>query len=259
MKLKSLLANKNVVTILGAVLIVVVLFAFYKWRVNQAINPISVPYAKVAIGPRTKITNDMIDYVDIQQTALKGNVLINASRDIVNMYTNINTTIPEGGFFYSDLIVKFEDLADSFLIDMPKDSNGNYMVAYNFKVNVESTYGNSIYPGNYVDIYYRTVEGDKVLYGKLASNVKTLAVKDAAGNHVFENITENRQPNQIILAVTDELSSLLRIAESISDSELILVPTNVIYRPDYEQTKDTIVTEVSDEYIRSYIELRKAS
>ena len=259
MKLKSLLSNKNVVTILGAILIVIVLFAFYKWRLNQAINPISVPYAKQAIGPRTKITSDMIDYVDVQQSALKGKVLINATRDIVNMYTNINTTIPEGGFFYSDLIVRFEDLADSFLIDMPKDSQGNYMIAYNFKVNVEKTYGNSIYPGNYVDIYYRTTEGDKVLYGKLASNVKTLAVKDANGNHVFENITENRKPNQIILAVTEELSSLLRVAESIKDSELILVPTNVVYRPDYEETKSTIVTEVTDEDIKGYIEQRKAS
>ena len=259
MKLKNLLANKNVVTILGAVLIVIVLFAFYKWRVNQAINPISVPYAKVAIGPRTQITADMIEYVDVQQSALKGKVLVNAPRDIINMYTNINTTIPEGGFFYSDLIVSFENLADSFLIDMPKDADGNYMIAYNFKVNVEKTYGNSIYPGNYVDIYYRTLDGDKVLYGKLASNVKALAVKDANGNHVFENITENRKPNQIILAVTDELSSLLRVAESIKDSELILVPTNVIYRPDYAETKDSIVTEVTDEDIKGYIEQRQAA
>ena len=38
MKLKNLLANKNVVTIIGAVLIVIVLFAFYKWRVNVAIS-----------------------------------------------------------------------------------------------------------------------------------------------------------------------------------------------------------------------------
>ena len=58
MKLKNLLANKNVVTILGAILIVIVLYAFYMWKVNSAINPISVPYAKVTIGPRTKITND---------------------------------------------------------------------------------------------------------------------------------------------------------------------------------------------------------
>ena len=259
MKLKSLLSNKNVVTILGAILIVIVLFAFYKWRLIQAINPISVPYAKQTIGPRTQITSDMIGYVDVQQSSLKGKVLINASRDIINMYTNINSTIPEGGFFYSNLIVRFEDLADSFLIDMPKDSQGNYMSAYNFKVNVEKTYGNSIYPGNYVDIYYRTTEGDKILYGKLASNVKTLAVKDANGNHVFENITENRKPNQIILAVTDELASLLRVAESIKDSELILVPTNVVYRPDYAETKDTIATEVTDEDIKGYIEQRRAS
>lgn len=258
MKLKSLLANKNVVTILGAVLIVIVLFAFYKWRLNQAISPISVPYAKVAIGPRTQITSDMIGYVDVQQSALKGKVLINAPRDIINMYTNVNTTVPEGGFFYGDLIVRFEDLADSFLIDMPKDGEGNYMMAYDFKVNVEKTYGNSIYPGNYVDIYYRTNDGDKILYGKLASNVKALAVKDANGNHVFENITENRKPNQIILAVTEELSSLLRIAESIKDSELILVPTNIIYRPEYEETKSSIVTEVSDEDIKGYIEQRAA-
>ena len=157
------------------------------------------------------------------------------------------------------MIVRFEDLADSFLIDMPKDKNGNYMTAYNFKVNVEKTYGNSIYPGNYVDIYFRTMEGDKVLYGKLASNVKALAVKDQNGNHVFENITENRKPNQIILAVTDELSSLLRVAESLEDSELILVPTNVLYRPDYEETKNSIVTEVSNEDIKGYIEARSAS
>ena len=251
MKLKNLLANKNVVTILGAVLIVIVLYAFYKWRVNSAINPISVPYAKVTIGPRTQITNDMIGYLDIQQSSMKGNVLTNANTQIVGMYTNVNSTIPEGSLFYDGIIVRFEDLADSFLIDMPKDSEGNYMTAYNFRVNTESTYGNSIYPGNYVDIYYIARDEGKIMYGKLATNVKALAVKDAAGNHVFENITENRQPSQVILAVTDDLSSLLRVAESISDSKLILVPTNATYR--YE-TEDEIIMEVDDAEIKTYIE-----
>ena len=251
MKLKNLLANKNVVTILGAVLIVVILYAFYKWRVNTAINPISVPYAKVTIGPRTKITNDMIGYLDIQQSSIKGSVFYSAERDIINKYTNVNTTIPEGSLFYEGLIVEFKDLADSFLIDMPKDSEGNYLTAYNFKVNTETTYGNSIYPGNYVDIYYIARNEGKIMFGKLATNVKALAVKDAAGNHVFENITENRQPAQIILAVTDELGSLLRVAESISDSKLIIVPTNATYR--YE-TEDEIILEVDDADIKNYIE-----
>lgn len=254
MKLKNLLANKNVVTILGAVLIVIVLYAFYMWRVNSAINPISVPYAKVEIGPRTKITNDMIGYVDIQPSSIKGNIFYSAEHDIINKYTNINSTIPEGCLFYEGLIVRFEELADSFLIDMPKDSDGNYMTAYNFKVDTDSTYGNSIYPGNYIDIYFIRKDANqngKIMYGKLASNVKTLAVKDSSGNHVFENTTEQREPSQIIIAVTEEMSSLLRVAENINDSKLILVPTNASYR--YEST-DEIITEISDEDIRSYIE-----
>ena len=243
MKLKNLLANKNVVTILGAVLIVIVLYAFYKWRVNSAINPISVPYAKVTIGPRTKITDEMIGYLDIQQSSMKGSVLTNKNTQIVGMYTNINSTIPEGSLFYEGVIVRYEELADSFLIDMPKDSEGNYMQAYNFNVNTETSYGNSIYPGNYVDIYFISKIEGKIMYGKLATNVKALAVKTSDGRHVFENINENLQPAQIILAVTDELSTLLRVGESMADSKVIIVPTNATYR--YESA-DEIITEVSD-------------
>ena len=256
MKLKNLLANKNIVTILGAILIVIVLYAFYKWRVNSAINPISVPYAKVTIGPRTKITNEMIGYLDIQQSSMKGQVLTNANTQIVGMYTNVNSTIPEGSLFYEGVIVRYEDLADSFLIEMPKDSEGNYMEAYNFKVNTETTYGNSIYPGNYVDIYFVGNDDGKIMYGKVATNVKALAVKDSSGNHVFENVAENRQPSLVILAVTDELASLLRVAESMNNSKLILVPTNVMYR--YE-SEEEIVTEVNDVDIKAYIEQNRAS
>lgn len=243
--LKNLLANKNVVTILGAVLIVVVLYAFYNWRVSQATSPIRIPYATVAIQPRTEITNDMIGYLEVPQSALKGNVLTNVNTQILGMYTNVNCVIPEGSFFYKDSIVKFAELPDSFLIDIPEN-----MVAYNFKVNTLTTYGNSMYPGNYVDVYFKGVDDTKIILGKLVQNVKILAVKDSNGNHVFENNTEERTPNQIIFAVTEEISGLLRTAEYINDAEIILVPTNVSYR--YET--DQIVTDITSTEIKEYIE-----
>lgn len=254
MKLKSLLANKNVVTIIGAILIVIVLYAFYNWRVNQAIKPISVPYALVTIGPRTEITSDMIGYVDIQESAIKGNVLTNvnnqkAANPILGMYTDVNVTIPAGSLFYKESLVKFEELADSFLISIPDG-----MVAYNFKVNVMSTYGKSIYPGNYVDVYFKGVSGGKIVLGKLVTNVKVLAVKDSKGNHVFENTTEDRIPSIAIFAVTEEMSEILRTAEYIKDAELIIVPTNVSYR--YESSE--IVTEINNEDIKAFIEENRA-
>ncbi len=246
MKLKNLLANKNVVTILGALAIVIVLYLFYNWKVNQAINPISIPYAKVTIGPRTKITSDMIGYVDIQQAALKGDVLTNENTQIVGMYTNINCTIPAGSLFYNETLVRFEELADSFLIDIPDG-----YVAYNYSVSIMSTYGNSIYPNNYVDVYFKGEEDGRIILGKLVQNVKVLAVKDSNGQHVFENTAENRSPSQIIFAVTDEMHELLRTAEYIRNAEIILVPTNVSYK--IEDSKE-IVTEIASEDIKTYIE-----
>ena len=104
MKLKNLLSNKNVVTFLGAILIVIVLYVAYRYAVNKAIHPIRIPYAVVTIGPRTEITSDMIDYLEIQETALRGNVLTNvnntkAANPILGMYTNVNVTIPAGSLF----------------------------------------------------------------------------------------------------------------------------------------------------------------
>ena len=242
MKLKNLLANNNVVTILGAILIVVVLYVFYNWRVNQAINPISVPYAKVAIPPRTRITSDMIGYLDIQQAAMRGNVLTNAESQIIDHYTNVNSKIPEGSLFYGDVVVRKEELADSFMLEIPEG-----MIPYNFRVDVMSTYGNSIYPGNYVNMYFKGVQDEKIVLGKLITNVKVLAVKDSNGNSVFE--ADDRTPSQIIFAVTEEMSRLLRATEYISNAELILVPTTVDIEG--EEKVDTIIT---DEEIKDYIE-----
>lgn len=249
-KLKQILSNKNTVTFIAAILIVLVLYFFYNWRVSQATSPVSIPYAVQTIGPRTKITKDMIGYVEIPQASIKGNVLTNENTQILGMYTNVNSTIPAGSLFYSSLVVKEEELPDSFLIDIEEGT-----VAYNFNVDTKSTYGNSMYPGNYVDVYFKGVDDDGLLMvGKLIENVKILAVKDASGRHVFENTTEERSPSQIIFAVTEEIHLLLRKAEYIKDVEIILVPTNASLNISDEE----VAINVTNETIREYIESRSS-
>ena len=80
-------------------------------------------------------------------------------------------------------------------------------VLYNLSVDTASTYGNSVYPGNYIDIYLKAVNtlseaqiidsqykgrADQVMLGKLLSNVEVLAVKDSSGKAVFQNMDEGR-------------------------------------------------------------------
>lgn len=252
-KLKQILSNKNTVTFIGIILIVLVLYIFYNWRVNMATSPIRVPYAIQTISPRTKITEDMIGYVEITQNAIKGNIYTNAKTQILeqNMYTNVNCMIPAGSLFYVASLVREKELPDAFLINLKEGE-----VAYNFDVSMRSTYGNSMYPGNYVDVYFRYEDesGSKFI-GKLVENVEILAVKDSSGHAVFENTQEERTPAQIIFGVTEEIHYLLRKAEYISESDeesIILVPTNVSLSLDEgEKAAITVTSETLKQYIES--------
>ena len=247
-KLKKILSNKNTVTVIAALLIVLVLYFFYNWRLNQATSPIKVPYANQTINPRTKITSDMISYVDIPSASIKGNVITNAN-DIINKYTNVNASIPAGSLIYQSQIVRQEELPDSFLIDIEEG-----YVPYNFDVDIKSTYGNSIYPGNYVDVYFKGIQDGKLMVGRLLENVKVLAVKDSSGRHVFETNDSDRTPSQIIFAVTPEIHLLLRKAEYINGVEIILVPNNTSLK--LEDSEEEVAINVKSETIKNYIEER---
>lgn len=220
--LKKFFTNKNTITIVGVVVIVVLLYAVYSYQIGTQVNPRQIAIAKVDIQPRTLITEDMIDYITVPSATVTTGVATNKNL-IVGKYTNYNTMIPKGSMFYQKVLVNFEDLPDSAFVDV-KDGD----IPYQFAVNMESTFGNSIYPGNKIDLYMKAVndETGKLVVGKFLQDIEVLAVKDSSGRHVFENSVENRTPAYIVFGVSEEIHLLLRIAQYLSDNsvELILVP-----------------------------------
>ena len=229
--IKKFLTNKNTVTVVGVILAIIVLYVGYNMRINQAITPVSVPYAIEEINPRTQITEDMVSTMEIPQSMVHDNIITN-SADVIDMYSNGDSVIPEGSLFYKRSVVSREQLPDSIILDYPKG-----YVLYNLDVDMASTYSNSIYPGNYIDIYLKVqnaqnadgtiVTDDRIMVGKLLSNVKVLAVFDSSGNNVFANLDEKTVPAQIIFAIPEEYHILLRKASFLRayESEIIPVPT----------------------------------
>lgn len=236
--IKKLFTNKNTVTIVGVLLAVVVLYVGYNYRIKKAITPITVPYATQTIPARTKITSDMIGSIEVPPSMLKGNVVTNVS-NIVGKYTNTNTIIPQGSLFYGSSIVSQSDLPDSIIYDYQEG-----WVLVNMSVNTENTYGNKVFPGNYIDIYLKAVNRideenitsdteDKIMVGKLLENVKVIDVVDSNGNSVFENPEDIKTPSQIIFAVPEEYHILLRKAMYLRTYEVTLIPV-----PTAESTKE---------------------
>ncbi len=259
--LKKFLQNKNTVTVLGVVLAIVVLYVAYTMRIKSSINPVTVPYATEKIGSGTQITKSMVSTREVPPSMLEGDVITNVS-EIIDKYSAADTIIPEGSLFYKSAVVEKEQLPDNIILEYPKG-----YVLYNLSVDTNSTYGNSVYPGNYIDIYFKAVnkidenspdqltkDADKILLGKLMANIKVLAVRDSDGKAVFQNIDENRKPSMVIFAVPEEYYILLKKAEFMRsyDTSLILVPTN-------ESLKDEPDSlEISSDTLKNWINTNTA-
>lgn len=227
--IKKIFTNKNTVTIVGVLLAVVVLYVGYNYRIKSAINPITVPYATQTIPAKTKITSDMIGSIQVPPSMIKGNAITEASK-VVGKYSNINTIIPKGSLFYASAVVSKSDLPDSIIYNYQE---GHVLV--NMSVTTATTYGNKVYPGNYIDIYLKAVNKideenitsdtkDKIMVGKLLENVKVIDVVDSNGDSVFENPEAVKTPSQIIFAVPEEYHILLRKAMYLRTYEVTLIP-----------------------------------
>lgn len=217
---KRFLQNKNTVTIIGVLIIILVLFFGYRYQINKNVSPVSVPVAAVEIQPKTQITSDMIEFIDVAPVVLRVGDVITDRNQIINKYSGYNTVIPKGSMFYRGTVVEQSALPDSAFVKLEKGE-----VPYNFPVTMDTTYGNSIYPDNYIDIYMKAVnENGTLMVGKLIENVKVLAVKDSQGRHVFENSTEARTPSTLIFGLQPELNILLRKASYMSSYSTVLFP-----------------------------------
>lgn len=242
--IKKFIGNKNTVTIIGVVLCILILYLGYNYRINQKVSLTKVPYANQTIQPRTQITSGMISTMNVPASFLVGSYYKSAE-DIVGKYSNYNTIIAEGSLFYTDLVVESEYLPNSAFLDVKE---GETVISY--KVNMDTTYANSMMPDDYIKIYFKAKNDDgTIMFGKFLDKIKILDVKDSSGRHVFENSDESRTPAYMLFSLPEDMHLLFRKAiylASSYDVELILVPNT------QELTQDEAVI-VSSKDIQDFI------
>ena len=241
---KRFFKNKNTVTIIGVIIILVLLYVGYSTQINQAVEPVTIPVATETIQPRTEITDDMVQEIDMPNISVSDNVIQDRSQ-IVGKYSNINTVIPEGSMFYTDTVISESELPDAAFTKVKAGE-----VVYNFPVDMESTYGNSIFPGNKIDIFMKVGNGEEepIMVGKLIENIEVLAVKDSSGKAVFENTSEERSPSMLIFGLPGNMYSLLKKASYMDDLGVELYPV-----PHGGQAPNQGATEISTQQLVDYI------
>ena len=60
---KKFITNKNIVTVLGVIVILGLLYWGYNSVIEAQVKPIQIPVATQTIQPKTLITDDMVTYI----------------------------------------------------------------------------------------------------------------------------------------------------------------------------------------------------
>lgn len=241
--LKRFFTNKDVITIMLVLVILVVLYIGYSSSIKSQTNPVSVPVAAKQINPQTKITASDVVYKNIANSMLDDNV-IRSSALVIGKYTNLNVTVPQGSVFYYDWLTTSENIPGNWIeqLDIENGEHGYYM-----SVDMASTLGNSVLPNTYIDIYMRTTDENGVqMFGKLMKNIKVLVVHDGSGNNIFADSSNVGTPSKIGFAVSQDYYILLQKAENLN-LELIIAP-----RGSYVPENDSVI--VTSATLRDYID-----
>lgn len=247
------IGNKNVVTILGILACGAVLLVGYFYRVNMAISPISVPYAKQSIDARTLITDDMVGTIQVSSSYLsEASEIVRNSEEVVNKYVSYKTNIPKGSLFYKDQLKEADEMPDSAFANIEDG-----FTIYSLAVTIDDTYANSIYAGQYIDLYMSATDAvnNLVIYGKLIESIRVLAVKDKKGNNILKtSMSSGDKPAELLFAVADDMYLLLMQSQYIN-SDIKLVP--VLRNKQYTVNQgETLVSSIQlQEFIKQQVEV----
>lgn len=243
--IRKFLSNKNTVTIVCVILGVLVLYFGYNFRVTRATDPVRVPYAKKMLNKKTKITADLVGYTNVPRSLVTtSKTLLTNEKEIINKYVSYATSIPKNSYFYSDVIMREEQMPDYAFMNMAD----GYTV-YSLKVGMETTYANKIFPNTYIDLYAKAQDSSsgKIMFARLIESIRVKAVKDDRGVALLENGVNNGTPSAMLFEVPNDLFNLLKIAEYVDDVEIIPVPRNAAY------TATQGETTVDNDTIKNYI------
>lgn len=254
--MKKNLWKKRLQALLLVVCLIGGIFLYTKVTISAEVNETEVIVTAVDIPPSTQITKEMLTVHSTASRGIPTNAILKPE-DIIGKWTVSGYGMSKNSYIYEDKIVNQEELPNAGILELKENE-----IALPLLVDLETSLGNSIVPNANVDLYFKSIlyQGDtaKALYGRLASQIRVVAIKDSSASNVFDtdgktNEKRTEVTNQeaqsmariYIFAIPEELGELMNKAKMLG--EVTPIATGKSNETDLE-----VIAEESD--VVKYIE-----
>lgn len=188
--------------------------------VKNSVDYIEIPVAAVLITPRTKISESHIRMERVP-SAMVSDSIHKSIDDIVDLWVKYSVTLAPGSFFYHEYVEVAENVGDHPQL-MLEHGQGVASLA----VDLLTSAGNTLLPGQYVDIVFTSKDKRKpIVSDVIFRSVRVLAVKDRNGLDMSDPKSQ-KIPAVALLALNQQDIPLFLHAQIFGDIDLIIRLTN---------------------------------
>ncbi len=204
--------HKVIITFVITMLLAFLCYNAFNLILAQETKLIQVPVATHKISSGTMITEEDIRYIEVPQHILI-QPIYKEETSLIGQFVDNYNSIAEGSLFYKDLIVSEQTYHNANLFNLKENEN-----AISIDVDIKSSYANSVHPGHMIDLYYLGKArsnysiDSQIIYGKLVSSARVIAVKDSKG----KNISESTEATAVIVvALVQEDAHLIEVSKAL--------------------------------------------
>ena len=239
-----MLSNKNTITILIVLIGVVAIYFVYDNQVKSTTDTIMVYYVKDNVPANTQLKEEQLDKVSVNKSLTK---------TYKGLITNLSQIMDGDGKYYYvnyDHALSAGQLLSKNDLIAASEKPANKMYGFDegkkpFEINVDLnlTQGNSIAPGNSVDLWIQggnLEDEETIIFNKFIENLEVIDVVD--NNWLTTAGKDSQEPKFLITAVDEEIWLLLNKAERLQGYSFKLIPVvrDKAYDP---ETPTTVVSE----------------
>ncbi|MCF6094503.1 Flp pilus assembly protein CpaB [Microaerobacter geothermalis] len=187
----SKFTKRKIIAVIVALLVVGGIYQYNSLTLEEEMNPVTVVIARQDIPPHTEITESMLFQKLVPASTVPPNSIIDPD-EIIGKWTVEGYGIAKNSYFYEGKILTKDEMPDAAVLKLEKNEK-----AFSLLVDLETSSGNSIIPGAYVDLYFATTqtESKKPLVGRMFKRIRVTSVKDSKTQDVFspQEYTESKK------------------------------------------------------------------